>query len=220
MQPDFWHQRWRDNLIGFHQQAINTHLQEYWYRLGLTRGSRVFVPLCGKSRDMLWLLEQGHRVLGVEISPIAVQDFFSENNLSPVRTRGAQFERWTLDELHILCGDFFALAAEDVGQVAAVYDRASLIALPADMRTRYARHLMSICPPGVQVLLVTLEYSQEEMPGPPFSVAEHEVYGLYEEYFLVERLYENDVLDENARFREKGLSRLRERVFLLKGKGQ
>jgi len=213
--PDFWQERWQKNEIGFHQQEINAHLQDYWPRLGVAAGSQVFVPLCGKSRDLLWLRARGHTVLGVELSPIAVRDFFRENLLEPRTSHAGAFERCEADGLSILCGDFFNLTAEDLKGVAGVYDRASLIALPPDMRPRYAAHLSAILPKGAAILLVTMEYRQAEMNGPPFSVSEDEMRQMYEKRYDVTRLFTKDILAENPRFRERGLSALSEKVYQL-----
>jgi len=215
MNPDFWQERWQKNEIGFHQQEINAHLQDYWPRLKVAAGSQVFVPLCGKSRDLLWLRARGHAVLGVELSPIAVRDFFRENTLEPGTSRHGAFERCEADGLAILCGDFFGLTADDLQGVAGVYDRASLIALPPDMRPRYAAHLSAILPKSAAILLVTMEYRQVEMSGPPFSVSEDEVRKLYEKHYVVTRLFTKDILAENPRFRERGLSALSEKVYQL-----
>jgi thiopurine S-methyltransferase len=217
MDPEFWHRRWRKNEIAFHQQAINTHLQQFWNQLGLKPGERVCVPLCGKSLDMLWLAGQGQLVLGVEISPLAVESFFRESDLTPRIRQAGLFQCWETDLITLLCGDFFALTRAELATVAGVYDRASLIALPPAMRRQYADHLMAILPPGAGVLLVTLEYPQEAMQGPPFSVAEAEVRALYEPYCEVERLFVHDPLPENPRFQDR-LTRLEEKVYRLKPK--
>lgn len=177
--------------------------------------SRIFVPLCGKSRDMLWLRSQNLLVTGVEISPIAVHDFFAENGLEPIVTQQGAFERWECDGLVILLGDFFHLSAADLADCAGVFDRASLIALPPEMRTHYAQHLMSILPPAAPILLITLEYDQREMKGPPFSVQEAEVRGFYEEYYAVERIHALDALADEPGFRQRGLTRLDEKVYVL-----
>jgi thiopurine S-methyltransferase len=215
MKAEFWLERWQRNEIGFHQGEINAHLQEFWDRLQLPAGSEVFVPLCGKSRDMLWLRAQGHRVLGVELSPLAVEDFFLENELKPqVRSHGA-FDSWSCDGVTLLCGDFFELETADLKGVAAAYDRASLVALPPEMRERYAQHLHRILPTRVPMLLVTMDYPQAEMSGPPFSVSAAEVQRLYADHYDIARLYTHDVLAENVRFRERGLTHLDEVVFHL-----
>ncbi|MEW6647593.1 MAG: thiopurine S-methyltransferase [Pseudomonadota bacterium] len=215
MKAEFWLERWQRNEIGFHQEEINAHLQDYWGSLQLPAGAEVFVPLCGKSRDMLWLRAQGYRVLGVELSPLAVEDFFLENELKPqVRSHGA-FDSWSCDGVTLLCGDFFELEPADLKGIAAVYDRASLVALPPEMRTEYARHLHKVLPARVPMLLVTMDYAQAEMDGPPFSVSAAEVQRLYAGHYDIARLYTHDVLSENARFRERGLTRLDEVVFHL-----
>ncbi|MGD8569397.1 MAG: thiopurine S-methyltransferase [Gammaproteobacteria bacterium] len=215
MQQDFWLERWQEGQIGFHQDRINGYLTRYFARTGAQQGGTVLVTLCGKSLDMLWLREQGFHVVGVEISPLAVEAFFDENKLQPEITSSGKFQRYHADDITLLCGDFFDLTAADIGDVAAVYDRASLIALPPEMRTNYADHLTRLVPRGTRVLLVTMEYPQEEMQGPPFSVRESEVHGLYDNNFEVECLESIDVLAENPRFKERGLSEMIERTFLL-----
>ncbi len=215
MDKEFWLERWQREETGFHQNEINLHLREYWPELRLAHGSEVFVPLCGKSRDMLWLREQGHAVLGVELSAIAVRAFFRENGYAPHRIANENFDRYSSDGLRILCGDFFDLSKAYLAKVGAVYDRASLVALPPDMRERYARHLVSILPPGTQILLITFDYAQAEMQGPPFAVSVNEVESLYREHAEVRLLAQLDVLAENARFQERGLSTLQENIFLL-----
>lgn len=215
MELSFWHERWERTEIGFHQQDINVHLQQFWSRLGLQPGQRVFVPLCGKSRDLLWLAGQGHPVIGVEISPIAVEAFFQENGLQPRRWREGAFELWEQDELRILLGNFFALEPHHLADITGVYDRASLIALPPAMRERYARHLDAILPPGIRTLLMTLEYDQTILTGPPFAVAEAEVRSLYESAHEIELLHTRDALSEESRWRDRGLTWLLERVYRL-----
>ncbi len=215
MKKYFWLERWEREEIGFHQNEVNPYLCEYWQELHLAHDSVVFVPLCGKSRDMLWLREQGHQVLGVELSNIAVQAFFEENGYTPHHVTRGKFEHCEADGIRILCGDFFDLSKDDLAKVSAVYDRASLIALPPEMRERYVRHLASILPPATQILLITVDYPQSEMPGPPFSVSPGEVEALYREHAEVRLLAQMDVLAQNPRFQQRGLSRLQENIFLL-----
>ena len=220
MKAEFWLQRWQQNQIGFHQREVNTNLQEFWGSMELPRGSLVFVPMCGKSRDLLWLREQDFSVLGVEISQIAVQSFHAENRLYPKIAPRGGFECWDSDRLRILRGDVFALKAEDVTNVAGVYDRASLIALPPNMRADYTGHLLAILPTTAKILLVTLEYLQEEMQGPPFSVREEEVRGLYGDRYEIKRLSDKDVLNANPRFRDQGLTQLCGKVYYLRYRRQ
>ena len=216
MKKEYWLERWEREDIGFHQSTINPYLLEYWQRLHLARNSEVFVPLCGKSRDMLWLHEQGHGVLGVELSYHAAQAFFTENGYTPQCTASNTFTHLTADDMHILCGDLFDLGKHDLANVSAVYDRAALIALPPEMRERYVHHLLHILPPDVQILLITLDYPDSEMSGPPFPVSREEVITLYQLRADIRLLAQQDVLAQNPRFQERGLSRLQEHVFLLK----
>lgn len=216
MEKDFWLERWERQEIGFHQDGINPHLREYRPTLCPASGGKVFVPLCGKSRDMLWLREQGHEVLGVELSAIAVRAFFEENGLVPQHSSRGKFECSEADGIRILCGDFFDLGKDDLAGVTAVFDRASLVALPPDMRERYARHLLDILPPAARVLLVTFDYPQAEMQGPPFAVSADEVTALYGDRADVRLLARLDILEQSPRFRERGLSRMHENIFLLK----
>ncbi|MCR4299509.1 MAG: thiopurine S-methyltransferase [Gallionella sp.] len=215
MEKDFWLERWKREEIGFHQNETNPYLRQYWQELHPANGSEVFVPLCGKSRDMQWLREQGHSVLGVELSAVAVRAFFKENDRAPHHVAGENFARYEAGGIRILCGDFFDLGKGALAQVGAVYDRASLVALPPEMRERYARHLVNILPPATQILLITFDYPQPEMPGPPFAVSVNEVESLYREHAKIRRLAQLDVLAQNPRFRERGLSRLQENIFLL-----
>ncbi len=218
MKAEFWLERWQRNEIGFHQGEINVHLQTFWPQLAVSAGAKVFVPLCGKSSDMLWLRAQGHRVLGVELSPLAVEAFFIENELKPeVRSIGP-FERWSCDGLTILCGDFFDLTTADMMQAAAVYDRASLVALPPPMRQEYVRHLQQLFAAPAPMLLVTMDYPQAEMAGPPFAVSAAEVNELYSSHYRIEQCARLDLLEENPQFRDRGLTAMHEVVFTLNGK--
>lgn len=220
MDPDFWHERWKTNQIGFHQGDINSYLVRYWPSLELNEGGRVLVPLCGKSRDMFWLLEQGFAVVGVEISPIAVEAFFAENRLTPGITREARFIRWKTEALEILCGDFFELKRGDIGSCDGVYDRAALIALPPAMRPRYANHLSTLLGRHVRGLLLTMDYNQAEMEGPPFSVSDAEVSRLFAGACTVQQLSRTDILRSQPRFMERGLTRLSEQAWRVEWSGQ
>ena len=215
MHRDFWQARWDEGRIGFHQDEVNPYLQRYWPSLGVTSGAMVFVPLCGKSRDMLWLRDQGYSVIGVEIVPRAVEAFFAENNLTVTQRPHGAFTLWESEDIKIFQGDFFDLSADDVAEIAAVYDRASLIALPPAMRQRYATQLRAILPSETNVLLVTMDYSQAEMHGPPFAVTEQEVAALYQDYFKIDQVCSEDMLAANPRFQDQGLNRLLERIYVL-----
>lgn len=214
MEPAFWHRKWADNQIGFHQAQANPYLQRYWPGLGLAAGSRVLVPLCGKSLDLAWLAGQGYRVRGIELSRRAVEDFFQEQGLqAQVRQQGA-FEVWCSGEVELWCGDFFALRAEDVADCVGLYDRAALIALPPQMRERYMG-LLSRMLPGGSGLLVTLDYEQKLLEGPPFSVADEEVRRGFAGW-QVEEVETRDVIGESPKFLQAGVKRLVERVYRIR----
>lgn len=214
MKADFWHNRWENNLTGFHLNEVNPYLKANWSPLKLQAGTRVFVPLCGKTLDLIWLAEQGHQVVGIELSPLAVESFFSENNLAAERHQIAGLDCWQSENITLFCGDFFALTTEILGQVDAVFDRASLVALPPEMRQDYATKLTELAQSAPK-LLVTLEYDQQKMDGPPFSVSEDEVKALYQANYTVEQLSAQDVLGNNEKFRAKGLNSMNECIYLL-----
>ncbi len=214
MEPDFWHQRWHNDEIGFHQPEVNPRLIRHWPRLQLPAESRVLVPLCGKSMDLAWLAEQGHQVIGAELSTVALTDFCRDHGLEPAISNHGLLQRWQAGAYTLFCGDFLELTPELLGPVDAVYDRAALIALPPAMRPHYVARLLQVAGTARQ-LLITLEYRQELMNGPPFAVLEDEVRQLYHGH-PISRLDETDVLAGQPRFRKKGLDRLREAVYLIK----
>ncbi|MBF8722144.1 MULTISPECIES: thiopurine S-methyltransferase [Pseudomonas] len=214
MEPTFWHKRWADNQIGFHQAQVNPDLQAHWPKLGLAPGSRVLVPLCGKSLDMAWLAGQGHRVLGVELSRRAVESFFQEHGLVPEVEQQGAFEVWRSGDVELWCGDIFALRAEDLEACVGVYDRAALIALPPAMRERYMALLSTLLPSACKGVLVTLDYDQALLDGPPFSVADDEVRAGFVGW-RVERLEAREIIKESPKFEQAGVPSLVERVYRL-----
>lgn len=190
--PDhaLWKQSWRANQIDFHLPHVHPLLIQCWPALGLEPAARVFVPLCGKSLDLMWLHAQGHDIAGVELSPVAVHAFFQESGLQPRRIQQGGLTRWSLERLAIYCGDFFRLRAADLLGVRAVYDRASLTALPDSLRARYVAHLAAILPAGCEVLLLTVEdleagESQAEAGGVSGEIA-----ALYRQRFDIALLHE------------------------------
>jgi thiopurine S-methyltransferase len=216
MDRAFWLDRWKNNDIGWHKEEVNPHLVDLWPYLTVPAGGRVFVPLCGKTLDLYWLAQvRGHPVVGVELSDKACQEFYAEHLLEPEVEEVGGFRRYYAAGVEILCGDFFDLHRDVLGEVHAVFDRASLAALPPDMRSRYAAHLEALCPERPPILFWTLDYPQHEMEGPPFAVAEGEVAELFGNDYQHELLRDWDVLDESPRFQELGLTRLHERVYRL-----
>lgn len=215
MDPDYWHAKWGRNEIGFHEREPNTLLTTHWPAVAEPPG-HVFVPLCGKSLDMLWLLEHGYRVTGAEISPLAARQFFEEAGLDYEVSKVAAFEVYRGEAIDIWCGDFFRLRPELLAPVDFVYDRAATVALPASMRQSYSENLVTYMVPTAAMLLVTLEYDQGEMSGPPFSVDGSEVRRLYGSACQIEMLEKNaDALTDNAKFASKGVTALSECVYRL-----
>ena len=215
MEEAFWQARWAQGQIGFHLQEVNPYLQQHWPSLSIAPGSQVLVPLCGKSLDMAWLAGQGLRVLGVELAERAVEDFFAEQGLQPEVEQQGVLRLYRAAGVEIYCGDFFNVQAEHVAGCTALYDRAALIALPETMRARYVEHLAAILPGNCRGLLVSLEYAQEEMSGPPFSVSQAEIDARLSPYWQIELLARHDVLNENWRFLQRGLSSLHESIYRL-----
>src|SRR5471032_1332049 len=160
MEPDFWHQRWAQDQIGFHLSEVNPWLRQFWPVIQAKSQARVLVPLCGKSLDLAWLASEGHAVLGVELSHKAVEEFFKGQGVEPIVRQQGRFTVYRHDSIELWCGDFFALTADDAQHCSALYDRAALIALPPHMRQRYTEHLARILPGDCQGLLTTLDYDQ------------------------------------------------------------
>lgn len=215
MEPEFWHDRWANNQIGFHQAASSPYLTRYWPDLQLPPGARVLVPLCGKSLDMTWLVEQGYSVVGVELSARAVQDYFSERQIEPEVVRRGVFEVYSGAGCELWCGDIFDLGSELLGPLHALYDRAAMIALPAPMRRRYVELLDQLLPTSCVGLLVTLDYEQAQLPGPPFAVSPEEVAQLSQWRWQTTLVEEVDELQNSVKARKAGATRLQEHVYRL-----
>lgn len=185
MEHAFWQERWRENRIAFHEAEPNPLLTENYDQLKLSGGNKVFVPLCGKSFDLDWLLAKGLTVIGAELNEGAVQEVFERLRLTPEVTQIGALKRYSAEELTVFVGDFFQLQAGDIGPVDAVYDRAALVAMPDSMRANYAKHLMAITDKARQ-LLVAFDYDQSQMSGPPFSVPSKTIATYYDETFARE----------------------------------
>lgn len=192
MDTEYWHRKWQADDIGFHQADGNPLLHAHFSELSLPAGSRVFVPLCGKTRDVAWLLSQGYRVAGVELSELAVQQLFAEMGLAPVVAMVGGMKHYSAAGVDIFVGDIFQLTGKMLGPVDAVFDRAALVALPEDMRVRYAGHVSDVTCQARQ-LLVTFEYDQSQMAGPPFSISDEEIWRHYENSYRISALASVDV---------------------------
>lgn len=192
MEHNFWHERWQEKQIGFHNKEVNPLLSAHLSELNLAPNSTVYVPLCGKTLDIGFLLSQGHRVVGVELSEIAVCELFEEMGVTPTVTADGEHSRYSAENLDILVGDAFTVTPEQLGNIDAVYDRAALVALPPDMRLEYAAKLRALAA-DKPMLLISFEYDQEVIPGPPFCVHEDEVRALYQDTHQVAHVYRQDV---------------------------
>ena len=210
-----WLDRWRENRIGFHESGVNRYLQSYLADFDLRPGARIFVPLCGKALDIAWLAAQGYEVIGIELSRLAVEAFFEENSLDFERSESDRFAIYRSGNISLLQGDYFDLRGDDLGACSLVYDRAALIAMDLDDRPRYTARMLSILPAGCNMLLITFEYDQAQMAGPPFAVPTDEVYRYYADAFSITPLETSDILDERPRWRAAGLTALTESVFRL-----
>lgn len=207
-----WLERWRQRRIGWHETAGNANLQAYWPEAA--RGCRVLVPLCGKTPDLLWLAEQGFDVIGVELSPLAADAFFDEQRIPFDRADlgGLPCYRAKGRPITICIGDFFAWR----GPVcSALYDRGALVAIPAERRPAYVRQTDSLLERDALKLVVTLEYDQQVVSGPPYSVPAAELLSYWPDLDPVNA--QNDIDNGPPKFREAGLSEMTETAWLTKG---
>jgi thiopurine S-methyltransferase len=216
MDASFWRERWELGQTAWDQARPHPLLVEHWASVPAAgAGSRVFVPLCGASVDMVWLAEQGHLVVGVDLSPLAATRFFELVELVPDVATVDGFTVSTSGPYEFWCGDLFELSAGAVAGVDAIYDRASLVALPPDLRRRYADHVTSLLPAATAFLL-TFVYDPDEMDGPPFSVGPDEVRSLYGDAFEIELIADTDLFERDPGFADRGPTWTREQAHLLR----
>jgi thiopurine S-methyltransferase len=192
MEASFWHQRWENNEIAFHEKEANPLLVKYVAALSLAKGSRVFVPLCGKTLDIHWLLSQGYRVAGAELSTIAIEQLFKELGVEPQVSSAGDVDHYRAPNIDIFVGDIFHVSRKVLGPVDAIYDRAALVALPEDLRKRYTAHVTAMTDQAPQ-LLICYEYDQRLMEGPPFSISNEEVERHYRDRYKLTLLESRDV---------------------------
>ncbi|MBD1575670.1 MULTISPECIES: thiopurine S-methyltransferase [Vibrio] len=208
---EFWHSKWAANKIGFHLADVNPLLPQFWSHLQPKQEHNVLVPLCGKSEDLIWLATQHQSVTGVELSNIAVRAFFAEHLYTPtVTSLNNLHELYQFDELSIYSGDFFTAPLESYDLI---YDRAAMIALPPALRVDYVARIKSLMKPNGKILLIGLDYDQNEMQGPPFSVPEDEIRAMYAG-MKVTRLQRDEASANHPKI-ENGLSRFAEEVWLI-----
>lgn len=207
----FWLDKWVNNDIPFHKSEITPELDEYWPQLHVAKGARVFVPLCGKSLDMLWLAQQGHHVVGIELSEKGIIEFFTENNID-YQQQGTMF---TSDSFTIYCQDIFEF--ELLQRCDAVFDRAALIALPQKLRQRYVDVIKTCINQDAPIFLKCLEYDQKVMEGPPFSVVEDEVRTLYQNYQQIKCVVrQEDAIEQSNHLFAKGLREVVNTLYFIR----
>ena len=212
MDTNFWLQKWKDNNIAFHNSEANPLLVKHFAQLSLTEGDRVFLPLCGKTLDIAWLLSKGYRVAGAELSEIAIGQLFENLKIQPKISPVGKLQHYSAENIDIFVGNLFDLSESTLGPVDAVYDRAALVALPKEVRDRYTAHLTQITHKASQ-LIICYEYDQTLMSGPPFSITGQEIRQHYEGSYLL-NLIEGRSMPDGL----KGKCEAKENVWLLKSK--
>lgn len=209
MEKEFWLNVWQGGVLGFHRNEYHPKLIQNLKKIKLPENARSFVPLCGKSLDMIYLLSLGQKVSAIEICPIAVNSFFEENNIHFNKSQKENLTLFHNDELNIYCGDYFELEKSSLGQIDFVYDRASNIALPPDMRKKYYKKMAELTNEGTQFLILNFEHSSDTYQGPPFAVFPEEIEKEYGQYFDLEF----EILDswqqeiKGERFNSQGISK-------------
>ena len=213
MDNKLWNEAWKTNQIGFHQTEVNANLIKYFHHF-TNKNDPFFIPLCGKSKDMDWINSQGHAIIGVEIIEKAITDFLKERNLSPEITYLEKNARcYQTKEFKLYHQDIFDFKSSPLLNI---YDRGSLIALPSEIRAKYAQKIIELTTSGSEILLITLSYDQNIASGPPFSVPPSLVEELYANHFTIKNLQNSTVDSLNSRFVAAGLTKMNHHVFFLK----
>jgi len=216
MEISYWKSRWRKNNTGWHMDQVYPPLPEIWTRTSVTSNACVLVPLCGKSLDLHWLAERVDRVVGVEASQKALQNLMQSHPEPFSEDSSHGFRRYRSQNIELWEGDFLQLPASEIPKPDIIYDKAAMVALPQDMRSRYAQKLLDCCKNDTRVLLQTFEYNQDEMNGPPFSVDEDELRKHFGHQFSLKLMHEQSKLDALSKFQRRGLSSyLNEKIYLL-----
>lgn len=224
MHSEFWHDKWSKKEIGFHLDEVNKVLLKYWPEMQLAAGNNVLLPLCGKTLDLFWLRQAGYGVVGIELSEIALDELAAqltqELDIAIEKSREGEQVLYRGDGVLLIAGDFFAvnraqLQRELGGDVAAVYDRAALVALPESMRQQYSQHLHALSH-GAAQMLITLDYDQSLMDGPPFAVSDDEVKAHYQTLFELTLVEERELIEQEPRFKARGLASFKQRLYFLR----
>ena len=210
-----WLEYWENNETNWHSDVVTQELEEYLGLLKLEPGDTVFFPLCGKSLDMIYMLNRGFSVIGVELSEIGIKQFFHENGLDFTISQVGEFDLYSAKNIEIYCGDFFSLTSKYLYGVKAVFDRKSLIALDQNLRQKYVKHLNDIISLGVRILLITLHYPQHQMSGPPFSVDKSEVESLFSMAFNYQELKSFQDIENGPKLERSGVDYIENAAYCL-----
>lgn len=210
-----WHSHWTRKKPGFHEGQVNAYLEKFLPLFNLKSGDSIFMPLCGKAVDILWLSQQGFQVIGVELSEIAIKSFFEESELAFETVQYPDFVVYKAANITLYQGDFMDIQSAQLNQCQLVYDRASIVAIESFNRESYKRKMLEIIPAATPILMVTLDYDQEVMHGPPFSVPVSEISDLYQPEYQLELLLSSEQIEERPRWRELGLESLVESALRL-----
>ena len=210
-----WLEFWANNETNWHSDVVTQELEKYLGLLKLESGDTVFVPLCGKSLDMIYMLNRGFSVIGVEVSEIGIKQFFHENGLDFTISQVGEFDLYSAKNIEIYCGDFFSLTSKHLCGVKAVFDRKSLIALDRNLRQKYVKHLNGIISLGVRILLITLHYPKHQMSGPPFSVDKSEFESLFSMAFNYQELKPFQDIENGSKLASSGLDYIENTAYCL-----
>ncbi|MCH2262394.1 MAG: thiopurine S-methyltransferase [Candidatus Thioglobus autotrophicus] len=210
-----WLEFWANNETNWHSDVVTQELEKYLGLLKLESGDTVFVPLCGKSLDMIYMLNRGFSVIGVEVSEIGIKQFFHENGLDFTISQVGEFDLYSAKNIEIYCGDFFSLTSKHLCGVKAVFDRKSLIALDRNLRQKYVKHLNDIISLGVRILLITLHYPKHQMSGPPFSVDKSEVESLFSMAFNYQELKPFQDIENGLKLARSGVDYIENAAYCL-----
>lgn len=215
MEPNFWEEAWKNGQIGFHQSAYNKHLVKYYDQFNLHKNDEILVPLCGKTLDMNFLLEKQLCVTGVELVEEAILEYLRENKISTVETKNfGIYKIYSKDMLSLYQGDFH-LFHETGKKFKAIFDRASMIALPPAMREIHAKVLNELTEINGKIMLITLEYDQAKVDGPPHSIQETEVQSLFKRNFEIHVLKTETTSDIGPKFKNNGINHVTQKVYML-----
>ena len=210
-----WLEFWANNETNWHSDVVTQELEKYLGLLKLESGDTVFVPLCGKSLDMIYMLNRGFSVIGVEVSEIGIKQFFHENGLDFTISKVGKFDLYSANNIEIYYGDFFSLTSKHLCGVKAVFDRKSLIALDRNLRQKYVKHLNDIISLGVRILLITLHYPKHQMSGPPFSVDKSEVESLFSMAFNYQELKSFQDIENGSKLARSGVDYIENAAYCL-----